>query len=195
MPVHEWTHVIVSYDGANEYHYINGGLAETGACPGEPSASRKLDKHPENRLKIGARGARRCIIISLRTPDSTWNRASRSGGGRFIIRPQPRPRLALRAPAEPAACRQGASPAPTPTTRTTASRASRSRSSLATPTRCAHTATHRGRQPPGAPTRCERPAAVPNCPGAWQVMLFTGSADVHYIFSAAYRDPARGSGH
>ena len=50
----------VSYDGRNEYHYINGGLAETGSCPGDPSASLKLDKHPEKRLKIGARGDYTC---------------------------------------------------------------------------------------------------------------------------------------
>ena len=68
MPVHEWTHVVVSYDGANEYHYINGGLAETGSCPGDPSASLKLDKHPEKRLKIGARGAYPCT-----TPDAPEN--------------------------------------------------------------------------------------------------------------------------
>jgi hypothetical protein len=57
VPVHEWTHVVVAYDGSNEMHYINGGLAETGACPGDPAKGLKLEKHPENRLKIGARGS------------------------------------------------------------------------------------------------------------------------------------------
>jgi hypothetical protein len=60
VPVHEWTHTVVSYDGTVERHYINGDLAETGQCPGDPSQGKKLDKHPGNRLKIGARGSYDC---------------------------------------------------------------------------------------------------------------------------------------
>ena len=54
MPLHEWSHVGVQYDGTNEKHYVNGMLAETGSCPGDPAARMVLNKVPDN-LRIGAR--------------------------------------------------------------------------------------------------------------------------------------------
>jgi hypothetical protein len=56
MPLHEWSHVGVQYDGTSEKHYVNGMLAETGACPGDPAARMVLDKTTDN-LRIGARSA------------------------------------------------------------------------------------------------------------------------------------------
>lgn len=34
IPIHEWSHVAVKFDGATETHYVNGILGETDSCPG-----------------------------------------------------------------------------------------------------------------------------------------------------------------
>ena len=54
MPLHEWSHVGVQYDGTSEKHYVNGMLAETGSCPGDPAVRMVLNKVQDN-LRIGAR--------------------------------------------------------------------------------------------------------------------------------------------
>lgn len=62
IPLHEWTHVGVQFDGSLERHFVNGEQAEYGSCPGDPTASPvgALNKNPQNRLRIGARGAAVC---------------------------------------------------------------------------------------------------------------------------------------
>jgi hypothetical protein len=50
IPLHEWSHTAIVYDGSQEKHYVNGILGESDACPGGA-----LDKHPEAKLRIGAR--------------------------------------------------------------------------------------------------------------------------------------------
>ena len=48
IPIHEWTHVAMGFDGANELHYVHGVHQETDPCPGAltPSA---------DPLRLGAR--------------------------------------------------------------------------------------------------------------------------------------------
>jgi hypothetical protein len=50
IPLHEWSHAAIVYDGTAEKHYVNGLLGESDPCPGGA-----LDKHPEAKLRIGAR--------------------------------------------------------------------------------------------------------------------------------------------
>ena len=50
IPIHEWSHTAIVYDGTQEKHYVNGLLGESDACPGGA-----LTKQPEAKLRIGAR--------------------------------------------------------------------------------------------------------------------------------------------
>ena len=70
IPRHEWSHIAVQYDGTSEKHYVNGMLAETGACPGDPAARMVLDKTTDN-LRIGARSS---CGLSVRTSTASRRR-------------------------------------------------------------------------------------------------------------------------
>lgn len=48
IPIHEWTHVAMGFDGANELHYVHGVHQETDPCPGA------LTPSPDP-LRLGAR--------------------------------------------------------------------------------------------------------------------------------------------
>jgi hypothetical protein len=52
VPAHEWTHVAVSYDGRQEYHYVAGQLGDVDPCGEGGSLAITADG-----FKIGARGA------------------------------------------------------------------------------------------------------------------------------------------
>jgi hypothetical protein len=79
VPLHEWTHTAVTFDGEFDKHYISGMLTEQSDCPGDSTQSKRLNKTPQvreafgctvfekerhaerffagqNRLRIGARG-------------------------------------------------------------------------------------------------------------------------------------------
>jgi hypothetical protein len=55
IPLHDWTHVAVQYDGTKEKQYVNGLLADSDTCKGDPHHSAALNHYPQYRLRIGAR--------------------------------------------------------------------------------------------------------------------------------------------
>eukprot|EP01052_Picozoa_sp_SAG31_P015613 SAG31_NODE_1008_length_10407_cov_2.369131_14_plen_168_part_00 len=50
IPLHEWSHTAIVYDGREEKHFVNGLLGESDPCAGGA-----LDKHPDAKLRIGSR--------------------------------------------------------------------------------------------------------------------------------------------
>ena len=72
VPIHEWTHVAMAYDGANEIHFVAGVSQETDPC-GEGGAI----TNSQDALRIGARtgiesfcgGAENCDHSSQFTGD------------------------------------------------------------------------------------------------------------------------------
>jgi hypothetical protein len=52
VPLHEWTHTAVTFDGDSDKHYVNGMLAELSDCPGDPTQSKRLNKTPQVSLRL-----------------------------------------------------------------------------------------------------------------------------------------------
>ena len=62
IPLHEWTHIGVQYDGTHEKHYVNGMMAETGTKP-TPLLTAVLPSHVDRLLPQARAPA---------TPPRTW---------------------------------------------------------------------------------------------------------------------------